>query len=798
MFEKQSVQIEESFKEYVLKYPFLKEKIEENIPLGSERILYKKCITQMIFADMISVDFADIKTHVEYVQNALNSFDYCKDIPDEIILDYVLPYRTNNEAFCLYVPKFYNELKEKVSGKTRSEAAKEVNFWCLSKATYAQADIRTRNAFAVYNCGKGRCGEESVFCVAALRSVGIPARQVYSPFWSHCDDNHAWVEAYTENGWEFMGACEPENILNTGWFNNASSRALAVRYRCFGLNNNEVTNDENHIYKTGLSTETYGKTHDIKANITLNGQACRDILVGVYIINYGMPCRILENKTNAKGEVLFTIGRGDFLLIAKSGENYDIAMCRESDNEIRLELSKRPSYVEINQIPSKGDVHEEKNVKTKEYLDCIQKLNAERISNHIFPENTYKTLSGYNYPVIQKFIENDKYSNEEKKLVLDTLTEKDFCDITYDTLDDIAINLKYLTNTNKDDFWNKKFVLQLRVKNEALYPHREYAERYLQEHDLRKPLDIYNHLKQFKHYDEFNYSGVIPDLKAVLKYNCLTTESLPIHFVQLCRTLGIPSEIDNNTNVVRYRTKNEFMDLGHEKIKGNKIRIINQSGEDFKSEEVTISALTDQGIVHFGKCLQSDDLIKDKSNVNMNGFADGIYAITASRREIDGSIYGYMKIIKAEVGTQYNINLDKIEDHTSEKLLSFDIPTNLCSLAGNNIIAYIENTSEPTEHFLNEILENRERLIKNNISIHLYTDKYAQNDILKKVLKESFTEIKIVEFDNKWNKFRADMQIGDFRLPFIVAVKDSKGLYAFANYNVGTVGLINKIFEVID
>ena len=69
------------------------------------------------------------------------------------------------------------------------------------------------------------CGEESVFLVNALRSVGIPARQVYVPRWSHCDDNHAWVELWCDGKWYFTGACEPLMILNKGWFTNASSRA---------------------------------------------------------------------------------------------------------------------------------------------------------------------------------------------------------------------------------------------------------------------------------------------------------------------------------------------------------------------------------------------------------------------------------------------------------------------------------------------------------------------------------------------------------------------------------------------
>lgn len=59
-------------------------------------------------------------------------------------------------------------------------------------------------------------GEESTFLVAALRSVGIPARQVYTPRWAHTDDNHAWVEAWADGKWYFLGACEPEPVLISG------------------------------------------------------------------------------------------------------------------------------------------------------------------------------------------------------------------------------------------------------------------------------------------------------------------------------------------------------------------------------------------------------------------------------------------------------------------------------------------------------------------------------------------------------------------------------------------------------
>ena len=54
------------------------------------------------------------------------------------------------------------------------------NYWCAQEATYHCTDDRTLSALAVYRRGNGRCGEESVFTVNALRSVGVPARQVYA------------------------------------------------------------------------------------------------------------------------------------------------------------------------------------------------------------------------------------------------------------------------------------------------------------------------------------------------------------------------------------------------------------------------------------------------------------------------------------------------------------------------------------------------------------------------------------------------------------------------------------------
>ena len=84
------------------------------------------------------------------------------------------------------------------------DAVLETNHWCHEKATYTPSDSRTSSPLATIKTAYGRCGEESTLLVAALRAIGIPARQVYTPRWAHTDDNHAWVEAWVDGKWYFL------------------------------------------------------------------------------------------------------------------------------------------------------------------------------------------------------------------------------------------------------------------------------------------------------------------------------------------------------------------------------------------------------------------------------------------------------------------------------------------------------------------------------------------------------------------------------------------------------------------
>ncbi|HBG01651.1 MAG TPA: hypothetical protein DDW87_08775, partial [Firmicutes bacterium] len=52
--------------------------------------------------------------------------------------------------------------------------------------------------------------------------------------WAHTDSNHAWVEAWADGEWFFLGACEPEPRLNMGWFEGPAKRAMFLHTRVPG------------------------------------------------------------------------------------------------------------------------------------------------------------------------------------------------------------------------------------------------------------------------------------------------------------------------------------------------------------------------------------------------------------------------------------------------------------------------------------------------------------------------------------------------------------------------------------
>ena len=226
--------------------------------------------------------------NVRMSMKAQKEMAWGKNVPELLFRHFVLPIRVNNENLDNSRTVFYNELKERIKGLSMKDAILEVNHWCHEKVTYRPSDARTSAPLATVKSAFGRCGEQSTFMVAALRSVGIPARQVYTPRWAHTDDNHAWVEAWADGTWYFLGACEPEPVLNLGWFNAPASRALLMHTKAFG----DYRGPEEVLLRTSNYTEinligNYGETARIDfAVVDSDGKPVKGAKVDFKIYNY--------------------------------------------------------------------------------------------------------------------------------------------------------------------------------------------------------------------------------------------------------------------------------------------------------------------------------------------------------------------------------------------------------------------------------------------------------------------------------------------------------------------------------
>jgi transglutaminase-like putative cysteine protease len=278
---------------------------------------------EFLYAYMPLCDLADgngelFLQDVRIALSTIDSLPWGKDIPEEVFRHFVLPYRVNNESLDSARAVFNRELLPRVRHLSLKEAALEVNHWCHEKVNYQGTDSRTISPLGAVMTAYGRCGEESTFAVTALRSVGIPARQVYTPRWAHTDDNHAWVEVWVDGKWYFMGACEPEPELNMGWFSGPSKRAMMVHTNTFGLYRGPETILSEGPKSSKLNLlANYAETRELVVRVVDGkGLAVADANVEFGLYNYAEFFPLLQIRSDASGYASLLTGKGSLQVLA--------------------------------------------------------------------------------------------------------------------------------------------------------------------------------------------------------------------------------------------------------------------------------------------------------------------------------------------------------------------------------------------------------------------------------------------------------------------------------------------------
>ena len=692
---------------------------------------------EFLYAYMPLADLTDYSTGY-YLQNVRASFTARNEmgwnVPEREFRHFVLPIRANNENLDTSRVVFYRELKPRIEGMSMQDAILEVNHWCHEKLTYKPSDARTLSPLSSVVSSLGRCGEESTFTVAALRAVGIPARQVYTPRWAHTDDNHAWVEAWADGKWYFLGACEPEPVLDLGWFNSPASRGLLMHTRVFG----SYDGPEEKVMIGPNFTEinlidNYAKTARVDFTVVdENGSPVDSALVDFKIYNYAEFYPALSKYTDAKGRTFLTAGMGDMMAWASKNGRYGYSKVSfGKDTEVTITISDQhtfdPQLMMIVPPPETAnipDVTPEQRAENDRRFAREDSIRKAYMATFVQPDGTEKgrllALSAGNHRVIAKFLED--HPDERALALLKSLSNKDLIDVTREILD--------------DSYNAPEAILCPRVENEFLSAYKSFFARSfgtgLQKEELLRPANLIKWVNDSITMLRDPKAWSIPMSPAgVYQARMADARSRNIFFVALARTLGIDARKDLVTGKIQYKADGQWVDVDFEAssqvVAPTGTLVLNYEptailANPYYYSHFTISKIEngrtrlltfDEGQVDMGGGVSWANIFKKGTPLDV-----GDYVLVSGNRLSDGSVPVTMRQFSVREGETTTLDLritipeDKLsvigsfDAETKYRIEPDSEPVSVLSTTGRGfyVIGFLTPRQEPSVHAINDLI----------------------------------------------------------------------------------------------
>ena len=813
---------------------------------------------QFLYAYMPLPDIADYSAefhlnNVEYALKARAEMPWGKRVPVREFMHFVLPVRVNNENLDNSREVFYKELKERVQDLSMREAVLEVNHWCHEKVTYTPSDIRTSSPLATVRTAYGRCGEESTFTVAALRAVGIPARQVYTPRWAHTDNNHAWVEAWVDGEWHFLGACEPEPVLDLAWFNAPASRGMLMHTNVFG----RYDGPEEVLSVTPCYTEinvTANYAPVVTTTVCVvdeNGSPLKaDVEFKIY--NYAEFYTAATKKTDARGCVTITSGHGDMVAWAAVGDRFGfVKFTAGKENNVKLVVDKAPGYTatlemnivppaERNTVPFVSEKQAAENARRFAHEDSIR--NA-YVATFITPEKAgmFAQFLGFNglnerdivqlliksrgnYKTIMKYL--SKVPQEERALayfLLAAISEKDLRDVSLDVLFDHHENTARNGAIDRD---YRAYILNPRVSNEMLTPYKAFFKQQFN-YDERRFFagDPQRWVKwcreNIKVDGSWNPLSLCMSPKGVWDMRVADPHSRDIFFVSGARAMGIPARIDEVTGKTQYMENYRWIDVNFDAV-ATEARNAPQGTlkatftptqfndnpryySHFSISKIVGGRLQLLGYPEEGVTWES--LLKDGTTMDT-----GNYFMMTGTRMADGGVLANLTFFTVEEGKECLIeyvqresseDLQVIGDFNSENIFydtTEERERSLLSATGRGyyIIAVIAPGSEPTNHFLRDVMPYKEEFEKwGQKMVLLFRDKDEAGRFVNDFPDLPSTVVWGTDVNDKiYNEIVTNMKLENPNRPLIlVADTFNRVVFVSQGYSIGLGEQLVKVLK---
>jgi len=250
--------------------------------------------------DLVNLRTDELVNHVRLAREVFeNPLPYCDLRGDrELWQTAVLPYRILEEDLSDWRPVLHGLFWEMAREKRSVfEFMQELTVWLRLNLVSRDKDIREKSPLEILDIGSGLCREHNLFFVAALRSVGIPARHGTIPCWAHTSGTKWFSLVWDPSGRRWLAVDGPAPVGRTvGW--RTLRPPVALAHPAFW--------EERDIYGrqlwercepvTGLVTEV--------GNLRVSWPWKGDATVAVHQWNYGALRPVFRKAASGGGTVM--------------------------------------------------------------------------------------------------------------------------------------------------------------------------------------------------------------------------------------------------------------------------------------------------------------------------------------------------------------------------------------------------------------------------------------------------------------------------------------------------------------
>ena len=462
--------------------------------LQSEQQGYKEWTDFLLYAmpdvDLVNFKSDDFIAYFDALKKNYNRVGWRNKIDDNLFYYYILPHRVSQEPLenftAHYADTLYNLVK---NTKNMRDAVFRINEWVFTKMKYEPTEQWDQNATTTIKRGIGRCEEMSILFIKALRTVCIPCRHTYTPWWPFTNSNHAWVEVWVDGAWHSLGGGELTDLDNV-WFRIPSQRAAIIKSVVYGemAEGKEIIDRKDNKVTIINSTPNYGDVVELNIQINKNNIPVESAQVSINVYNYSSLVPVGSKKTDNNGYVKWVVGKTDLFVYAYKDTmiGYQIWRPSEKTNDtLFVDISRREIpdtsfwlYTRktsgqnpkskykpnINKLKKLQDLH----FKEIDITNTSLSATLSRIDTNLL--TIFKNAKGNAKPLIQFYLNlpdslRDIFTEYFKRLVPKDIVELD----TIGLAQELSAVLKSITLTDKNtpDSIIKDYLIPSRI----LYEH---------------------------------------------------------------------------------------------------------------------------------------------------------------------------------------------------------------------------------------------------------------------------------------------------------------------------------------